>query len=166
MAQLSFHEEADDCRRKALTYVGRPEAPFLLKIAKAFDELSLEDDVPTADSSTKYAGRRTDRVRVDAWLFMRRAGEVKFKTCIYDISPEGCMLEVVSNPRVGDRVGIKIENMEPLEAVICWVEESRCGLRFEAPLRFEVFSSILENYDRRRNAGLVSSALPKAKAYG
>ena len=39
---LSFEEEADDCRRKALAYVGQPEAPFLLRIAREFDRLASE----------------------------------------------------------------------------------------------------------------------------
>ena len=37
---LSFEEEAEECRRKALAYVGRPEAPFLIKVAREFDRLA------------------------------------------------------------------------------------------------------------------------------
>lgn len=36
--ELSFNEEAEDCRRKALAYLGRPEGPFLLRVARAFDD--------------------------------------------------------------------------------------------------------------------------------
>lgn len=32
-------EEAENCRRQAISYLGRPEAPFLLRVAKAFEEL-------------------------------------------------------------------------------------------------------------------------------
>ena len=37
---LSLAEEAETCRRKALAYLGCPEAPFLLSIAKAFDDMA------------------------------------------------------------------------------------------------------------------------------
>jgi len=37
---LSPAEEAETCRRKALAYLGCPEAPFLLSLAKAFDDLA------------------------------------------------------------------------------------------------------------------------------
>lgn len=37
---LSFEEEAEECRRKALAYVGQPEAPFLIKVAREFDRLA------------------------------------------------------------------------------------------------------------------------------
>ena len=40
MHHTSFHEEAEDCRRQALAYLGKPEAQFLLRVAKAFDELA------------------------------------------------------------------------------------------------------------------------------
>jgi hypothetical protein len=163
MAELSMREEAEDCRRRALTYVGLPEGPFLLRLAEAFEDLSREDNQPTREGSTSFAGRQSDRVRVDAWLFMQRAGEVRFKTQIYDISPEGCLLELVSRPRIGDRVRIKIENMESLEAVVCWIDGHKCGSKFEAPLHPAVFSSIIGNYERRRSVAPTSSS---SKAYG
>lgn len=31
-----------ECRRKALAYLGRPEAPFLLRVAREFDRLAAE----------------------------------------------------------------------------------------------------------------------------
>jgi hypothetical protein len=36
-------EEAEICRRKAIRYLGQPEAPFLLRIAREFDKLSEEN---------------------------------------------------------------------------------------------------------------------------
>lgn len=33
-------EEADDCRRRALAYLGKPEAPFLLRVAREFERLA------------------------------------------------------------------------------------------------------------------------------
>ena len=42
MDRLSLGEEADECRRKALAYVGQPEAPFLLRVAREFDRLAAE----------------------------------------------------------------------------------------------------------------------------
>jgi hypothetical protein len=42
MDLLPPEEEAQECRRKALAYVGRPEATFLLKVAREFDRLAME----------------------------------------------------------------------------------------------------------------------------
>jgi len=42
MDQIGLLEEAENCRRKALAYLGQPEAMFLLRVAKAFEELNAE----------------------------------------------------------------------------------------------------------------------------
>jgi hypothetical protein len=39
---ISFEEEAEDCRRQALAYVGQPEASFLMRVAREFDRLAHE----------------------------------------------------------------------------------------------------------------------------
>lgn len=46
---MFFAEEAEKCRSQASAFAGKPEAPFLLRIARAFDELALDHparDVP------------------------------------------------------------------------------------------------------------------------
>lgn len=42
---MFFSEEAEKCRNQALAYVGKPEAPFLLKVARVFDELAVDHPV-------------------------------------------------------------------------------------------------------------------------
>jgi hypothetical protein len=42
MDHIGLLEEAENCRRKALAYLGQPEATFLLRAAKAFEELGSE----------------------------------------------------------------------------------------------------------------------------
>ena len=41
---MMFKEQAEKCRRQAGEYAGRPEAPFLLRVASAFDELAIRAD--------------------------------------------------------------------------------------------------------------------------
>jgi len=38
---MLFKDQAEKCRRQATQYVGRAEAPFLLRVASAFDELAV-----------------------------------------------------------------------------------------------------------------------------
>jgi hypothetical protein len=38
----SLEEEAENCRRKALVYLGRPEASFLISVARQFERLAAE----------------------------------------------------------------------------------------------------------------------------
>ena len=38
---MLLQHEADYCRRQALRFEGKPEAPFLLQLASAFEELAV-----------------------------------------------------------------------------------------------------------------------------
>ncbi len=42
--QIPLREDAENCRRTALAYLGQPEATFLLSAAKAFEELADAED--------------------------------------------------------------------------------------------------------------------------
>ncbi len=42
MKHIDLLEEAQDCRRKALAYLGQPEAALLLRVAKGFEGLDAE----------------------------------------------------------------------------------------------------------------------------
>ena len=39
----SFFDEAEACREQAAQFAGRPEATFLLRIARSFEELEIGD---------------------------------------------------------------------------------------------------------------------------
>jgi hypothetical protein len=51
---MSFQEEAEDCRRKALEYPGRPEASFLLRVAREFDRLATRHAEAAAADAIGY----------------------------------------------------------------------------------------------------------------
>ena len=42
MDKIGLLEEAENCRRKALAYLGQPEAELLLRVAEAFEELDAQ----------------------------------------------------------------------------------------------------------------------------
>ena len=46
---LSFEEQAEDCRRQALSYVGHPEASLLIRVAREFDRLAAESRYRAAE---------------------------------------------------------------------------------------------------------------------
>ena len=52
---MIFREQADKCRAQASEFAGKPEAPFLLRVASAFDELAVEADTRLI----VHAGRAT-----------------------------------------------------------------------------------------------------------
>jgi hypothetical protein len=42
MDGANLYDEAENCRLKALSYLGKPEAPFLLHVAQEFDRLAAK----------------------------------------------------------------------------------------------------------------------------
>lgn len=56
MNVISLEEEADDCRRKALAYVGQREATFLLRVAREFDRLASERKRAPAHKNLQQRG--------------------------------------------------------------------------------------------------------------
>jgi hypothetical protein len=51
MNRVQFLDQAHECRSRAQAYAGRPEEPFLLSVAIAFEELA---------SAPKPHGKRKD----------------------------------------------------------------------------------------------------------
>ena len=41
MNEATLNSEAERCRQKSLSYLGKPEAPFLLRIAREFERLAV-----------------------------------------------------------------------------------------------------------------------------
>jgi hypothetical protein len=39
----TFEDEAEECRRQASSFPGRPEATFLLQLASSFEELAADE---------------------------------------------------------------------------------------------------------------------------
>ena len=49
MHNANLQDEADSCRTTALRYLGRPEAPFLLRVAREFDRLAAQRKTNSCD---------------------------------------------------------------------------------------------------------------------
>ena len=48
--------------------------------------------------------RRANRASVSAEIDVRRSGVHPFRVQVFDLSPEGCRMEFVERPAVGERV--------------------------------------------------------------
>jgi hypothetical protein len=57
---MFFTKEAESCRQQAAAYVGQPEGPFLLKVARAFEDLAAAQSKavqPNRRNSLEAVGR-------------------------------------------------------------------------------------------------------------
>ena len=60
---MVFKEQADSCRKQASEFIGKPEAPFLLRVASAFDELATENEAGLiTDAAHSRTGQAAPRI--------------------------------------------------------------------------------------------------------
>ncbi len=100
--------------------------------------------VPDAAEAKKHWPRRSERITLCAQVTLRRLGHASFSVAVTDASPDGCKVELVERPREGDRVLVKFDALEPLEAEVCWVEGFSAGLKFARAVHPAVFDLLVE----------------------
>jgi hypothetical protein len=83
--------------------------------------------------------RVAKRVSVEAEVMLRRLGQNNYRVRIFDLSPEGCKVELIERPCEGEHLLMRIEGLETLDSEVCWVSDFVAGLRFEKPFHPAVF---------------------------
>lgn len=93
--------------------------------------------------SKPFWPRRSERTSLTAEISMRRLGKLNYRVQVFDISCDGCKVELVDKPRLHEHVLVKFDGLEILDAQVCWVEGSCAGLRFEKSIHPAVFGLLL-----------------------
>lgn len=91
----------------------------------------------------QHRPRSNERVPLTAEVSIRRLGKANYRVTVYDLSLDGCRVEFVEAPSIGEHVLIRFEGLEILEAEVCWVEGYRGGLRFEKGIHPAVFDMLV-----------------------
>lgn len=102
------------------------------------------DFSPSMDEGRKQVPRRTSRVQVTADVGLRAQGRNSYRVSLYDLSTDGCSVELVERANEGDRMSVKFEALELLEADVCWVKGHRAGLMFKNRLHPAVLDLLLK----------------------
>lgn len=79
----------------------------------------------------KQVERRARRAAVIGEISLRGAGHHGYRVNVLDLSTDGCKVELVERPKAGERMRVKFEGLEALDARVCWVEGHTAGLEFE-----------------------------------
>jgi len=91
-----------------------------------------------------YLTRCSPRIAIGGEVSLRRLGQNSYRVRVNDLSPEGCKVDLVERPRIGEHMLIKFDGLEALEADVCWVEGFVAGLRFQNPIHSSVFNILLQ----------------------
>jgi hypothetical protein len=91
----------------------------------------------------KHWPRRHERAELEAEVLMRRLGKVNYRVRAFDVSPDGCKVELIDKPRLEEHVLVKFDGLEALEAQVCWIDGVTAGLKFEKPIHPAVFDLLV-----------------------
>ena len=86
---------------------------------------------------------RETRTALDAEVALRRTGHHHYKVSVYDASPHGCRIEFVERPSLKERVWVRFEGLEAIEAQVCWVDGFVAGVEFVNPIHPAVFDRLV-----------------------
>ncbi len=87
--------------------------------------------------------RRSERVALDAIVSLRRPGQLNYRVRIFDVSLHGCRVEFVERPRLEERLWVKFDGLQLLEAEVCWIEGFAAGVNFVQPIHPAVFDRLV-----------------------
>ncbi len=102
------------------------------------------DFEPASRAGRKKVERRTSRVPVPGEVGLRSPGKSQFRVRVLDLSTDGCRVELVERPKVGDPMLVKFEGLEVLDAEVCWVEGHSAGLMFNNRVHPAVLDLLLK----------------------
>jgi len=99
---------------------------------------------PDKNEPKTQSPRQNERISLGAEVMLRRLGQNNYRVRVNDLSPDGCKVELVEQPRIGEHMLAKFEGLEVLDCEVCWVEGYVAGLRFQKPMHPAVFDLMLQ----------------------
>ena len=91
----------------------------------------------------QHRPRTHERIPLTAEVSIRRLGNSNYRVAVFDLSLDGCKVELVERLRTEEHVLIKFDGLEILEAEVCWIEGFIGGLRFEKKIHPAVFDMLI-----------------------
>ena len=122
-----------------LSVLGRGAATATVRWCKGRKAgLRFESD----EAERRQPSAREERSLVAGEVVLRRSGSPNYRVKVVDVTRFGCRCEFVERPRIEERVWVKFDGLEALEAEVCWVESYSAGLKYANPLHPAVFDML------------------------
>ena len=99
---------------------------------------------PIPDAIKERIERRAARAEVPSMIGLKLLGRNTFRVRIFDLSTDGCKVELVERPSVGDIMLVKFDGLEAVDAEVAWVEGHIAGLKFVNPIHPAVLDLLLQ----------------------
>jgi hypothetical protein len=87
--------------------------------------------------------RETPRRTIAAEVQLKRSGSINYVVHAYDLSEQGCRLEFVERPWIGETVWVKFGKLQPIRSTVRWTGDFTAGLEFERAMDPRVLEWLL-----------------------
>jgi hypothetical protein len=99
---------------------------------------------PIPEDIKKQVERRAGRIEVPGEISLKALGRNGYRVRVLDLSTDGCKVELVERPSVGDTMLVKFDGIEMMDADVCWVDGHTAGLKFEHRIHPAVLELLLQ----------------------
>ena len=101
-----------------------------------------------ADQARKQAAATGKRRTAGMEAQLRRIGRAGYWVELRDLSPDGCLIELVERPAMDEVMQVRLPGLETMQARVRWVDGYLAGLKFERPIHPAVFELLLQRMGR------------------
>ena len=99
---------------------------------------------PISEEIKEKIERRAARLEVPGAVGLKVLGRNTFRVRIFDLSTDGCKVELVERPTSGDTMLVKFDGIEVMDAEVAWVEGHVAGLKFVNPIHPAVLDLLMD----------------------
>ena len=99
---------------------------------------------PLPDEAKTKIERRAARVEVPGTIGLKVLGRNTFRVRIFDLSTDGCKVELVELPSQGDIMLVKFDGLETIDANVAWLGGHTAGLTFVNPIHPAVLDLLMQ----------------------
>jgi hypothetical protein len=86
--------------------------------------------------------RRSERPAAVGSISFRRPSEKAYSVALFDLSPQGCRIEVRARLDQGQLIWVSLPGLQMQPCRVRWTDGWTAGLEFEAPLHPSVFDHV------------------------
>lgn len=98
---------------------------------------------PEEEPEPAQTPREHERIDLHAQISLRRPGRQQYVARLFDLATSGCKVEFIERPRPDERLWVKFDGLDAIEARVCWVDGFYGGLEFLRPIYPAVFDLLL-----------------------
>lgn len=107
---------------------------------------------PSDDAMVLERRRSTRSALVGSELRVRRIGGFSFQAGLWDVSSDGCRIELIEECAPGEDVIARFPQLEPMGAWVRWTQGVTAGVEFMRPIHPAVFKFLLARLGERASA--------------